>query len=120
MVLMASPARAEHFMFDSSLQILEGAKETLKMYGWLQGESGDEVRGFCLSGALYHVATKLPETEARESFDKVVVLLDAMVAHSHPTFFTFNDDPLTTKDRVLCLLDNAISITANRLSTERR
>ena len=68
--------------------------ETIKMYGWIQGEVGSTEKGFCIVGAMdYASNNNLSYTDMR----------DAVVA-VHKDFVSWNNKPGRTKQEVIDLL----------------
>jgi hypothetical protein len=94
----------------NTAETLTAAKNLLVEKGWIQGEAQTD-DGFCLLGALGHVTYQdALDTPFNEDYDNAVVAVrDSLFARrSNGIISGFNDNPETTLEDVLTLLDEAI------------
>ena len=70
--------------------------ELIARYGWVQGQSGNEIIGFCLSQALLRCSESYEIYKTKQ--EKIEMILGFVILSS------WNDAPERTKDEVLAVL----------------
>lgn len=77
------------------------AYQLIKKYGWVQGQSGDEESGFCVTGALNYVTQSHREYTTKLRAVRRVIGLQGKCAYR---VIDWNDDKKRTKAQVLAVL----------------
>lgn len=93
-------------------QILTRARELITTHGWIQNSYGNETKGFCLFGAVDAAAYELRETKGEPlqvSITEIMMKLRSVSGHK-TNAISWNDAPDRTKEEVLTLIDEVLSI----------
>ena len=108
--------------YADEFRALTRAQTAICVYGWIQGEAGDEVAGYCTLGALQKATEELwgsdlrtdddghPYARSEEVFASSLEILSALVRdEGFLTVACWNDAPGRTKQEVLTLFAEAAS-----------
>lgn len=89
---------------------LEVAEAMIEEQGHIQGDSGDENRGWSIHGAIGEAARRVTDSQGKDNSEPRA-LRDAaaqlLLDHHQASEIVLNDDPGTTKDRAISLMREA-------------
>ena len=87
-------------------KLLRGAAKDLETFGWIQGAAGNEERGFCAIGGIYHA-----QKDTGAKFDDRLLAYQAVKAvtgqDSSANITRWNDAPGRTKQEVVSAMRKA-------------
>lgn len=84
------------------LKVLLEAVKTIEQFGWIQGEGGTDIRGYCMLGAMHSAAL------GWNIFNKCKLPVAKVLNVSTHSIDKWNDTPGRTKEEVLAVFRKAI------------
>jgi hypothetical protein len=94
-------------------KVLVRASEILGERGWIQGEFGDQGKGYCMAGAaraaVYDLYGVSDYYKRHEIYSEANGLIALYLGHNHrcPSIARWNDDPARTAEDVILALKKA-------------